>query len=200
MRTDNVLIDDIKNEPMFFSASAQFALDKSGPLTSAFLAIAGIPAKSDWIIDSRVHMLMEGWYPCIPGYHHDDVPRNRPDGQPDYDSTAYYSEHIMAIVDVGTGSFTEFVDESVTVLPQVPVGKVIYREWDSAINERHPKTKLVGNGEIFKFTWQDFHRGMPAVGNGWRWFIRASRNTKRPVLNELRNQVQVYMPTVTAGW
>jgi hypothetical protein len=79
-------IEMIKNEPMFFSADSDFVKEHGGPITRRFLA--SMP--SDWIAardliwDSRSHMLMPGWYPCIPGWHLDDIPRTRPDGQPDH--------------------------------------------------------------------------------------------------------------------
>lgn len=190
----------VRAEPMLFSADVRYASAHGGDLTNAFIKACGMdPIANDWIIDSKVCMLMPGMYPCIPGWHHDDIPRDRADGQPDYDNMSYRAEHVMAIIDKGTGSLTEFVSDAVEV-KHVPVGKVVYREWDKAINRLKPATWSVKSGQIVYFTGDDFHRGVPAVGHGWRWFIRASRNTKRPVMNEIRRQVQVYMPAVTSGW
>lgn len=64
---------------MFYRADMGFAWKHGGPITQDFLGL--LP--QDWYdspvtIDSRVHMLMPGWYPCIPGMHHDDIP---PDSQ-----------------------------------------------------------------------------------------------------------------------
>jgi hypothetical protein len=61
----------IKNEPMFFNCDLNFAFENGGPITEAF--IRTLP--EDWqdcnpVLDSRVHMLMKGWFPCIPGFHH----------------------------------------------------------------------------------------------------------------------------------
>ena len=59
---------------------------------------------------------------------------------------------------------------------------------------------------MLPMTW---HRGTPAVANGWRFFIRASRYynasgepiaRRNPRTNELRRQVQVYMSAENAGW
>lgn len=60
--------DQIKNEPMFFNCSLEFAYNNGGPITRSF--IMNLP--DDWntdqvVFDSRVHMLMPGWYPAIPG-------------------------------------------------------------------------------------------------------------------------------------
>lgn len=48
---------------------------------------------------------------------------------------------------------------------------------------------------------EDYHRAIPATGSGWRFFLRASVNTlTRGPLNEIRNQVQVYLPSEHLGW
>lgn len=95
--------EQVKNEPMLFSCDWRVAQDLGGPLTQAFLARLGESWENEGvIIDSRVHMLMPGWFPCIPGWHHDDVPRERSDGQPNYHNPSYRSEHVMALVGGGS--------------------------------------------------------------------------------------------------
>jgi hypothetical protein len=69
--------DEIKREPMLHRATAQFALENGGPLTRSFLLSLQLAWSADILVDSRVHMLMPGMWPCIPGWHHDDVPRSR---------------------------------------------------------------------------------------------------------------------------
>lgn len=187
----------VRAEPMLFGCDESSAYRLGGPLTRVFTSFLG---EGPWILDSRVHMLMPGWYPCIPGWHHDDVPRERDDGQPEYDHPSYRSDHMMMIVDSGTGSNTEFLTDEVT-LERVPDGSVVYREWDARIRARvGVPSRLVRNCEVLGFSDHDFHRGSPAISDGWRWFIRASRGTRRPFLNETRKQVQVYVPAVMAGW
>jgi hypothetical protein len=57
-------------------------------------------------------------------------------------------------------------------------------------------------GQMIKFNDRALHRGTLAVGNGWRHFIRISQCTNRQVLNEIRSQVQVYLPEgkENEGW
>ena len=91
--------EDISNEPMFYRASLDFAYKNGGEINSDFIEL--LP--TDWLcrpvtIDSRVHMLMPGWYPCIPGMHHDDIPRTRSDGQPDYENPGYNARHLIGLV------------------------------------------------------------------------------------------------------
>ncbi len=184
----------IRNEPMLFSASVDFAKINGGPITNAFLYyIVG----DDWIVDSKTVMLMRGMFPCIPGWHHDDVPRTRADGQPNYDTPEYRSEHIASVV--GDASLTEYISQAVEV-PEIPIGRKIYQAWDRYLEALDPLRQQVSSGDVVSFSWQTFHRGMKATKNGWRFFIRASRNTTRPFKNEIRKQVQVYLDDASLGW
>jgi hypothetical protein len=195
--------DEIKNEPMLFSVDLNHAHLLGGPITHQFLAHVREWAKGEKvIIDSRVHMLMRGWFPCIPGWHLDDVPRSRPDGQPDHANPSYKAEHLMLCE--GDASLTHFAVGDAT-LEDVPIGGgVVYGKWHYDIERLIHDGKLreieVRNGEVVAFDWQCFHRGMPATKSGWRFFIRATKNTTRPVTNELRKQVQVYLPEPNVGW
>jgi hypothetical protein len=196
--------DEIKNEPMFFSSDAHFPRGIWGPITREFLARIhpDIITRPDFIFDSRSHMLMPGMFPCIPGWHVDDVPRTRPDGQPDHANPEYRSEHIMCLI--GDCSVTSFLSGTIE-LEDVPIGGgTVYKAWDEEINKRlitYPEAEVsCPVGVPVHFNCQSFHRGNPATKNGWRWFGRVSWNTNRKPKNEIRKQVQVYMPVVNQGW
>ncbi|QZI80172.1 hypothetical protein 172859UKE1_246 [Escherichia phage vB_EcoM-172859UKE1] len=205
--------DKIKNEPMFFNCSLEFAYNNGGPITRSF--IMNLP--DDWntdqvVFDSRVHMLMPGWYPAIPGYHHDDVPR--PDipvgqhfitaGQPDYDNPRYHSEHILGLVnaDVCPTHFATGTAE----FSQIPYGELIYRQWHKEVLEKIEKGELekweAPDRTLLQFDWQTWHTGSRAISNGWRWFGRVSRNTDRvkKITNEIRVNAQVYLEFPMEGW
>jgi hypothetical protein len=195
--------EQTKNEPMLFSCDWETAERLGGPLTNAFLkALWPLWERDGVIIDSRVHMLMPGWYPCIPGWHHDDVPRTRSDGQPNYDAPDYQAEHVCALVN-GDVCPTAFAIGKHS-LPDIPLGSVFYREWHPLVDQavEHGDLSLVHapTNRLVFFDWQTMHQGTQARTNGWRWFIRASRNTARRPTNELRRQVQVYMPAPMDGW
>lgn len=196
---------EIKNEPMFFSCSLAHAFEHGGPITKEF--VTALP--NQWnedptaIFDSRVHMLMPGWLPCIPGWHHDDVPRRDSDGQPDY---ANHGEaiHILALVN-GDVAPTELAVGSCSLHTEpLKIGRPLYGEWHEEIETLIAGGSLTraraGNGFLIAFDWQTFHRGVPAVRNGWRWFGRVSRKSTRRIKNELRRQVQVYLPVPNEGW
>ena len=191
----------IKNETMLFSASYDFAMAKCGEPTREFLK--SLPEVwRDGIIDSRVHMLMPGWYPCIPGFHHDDVPRERSDGQPEYHKPSYRSRHAMCLYN-GDICPTEFALGRAQ-FDDVELGQVYYREWHPIVETLVKSGKLTSvkapSNKVIYFNDRAWHQGTMAIKNGWRLFIRISRNTTRPILNEIRRQVQVYMPAPMEGW
>src|SRR6476659_2902434 len=133
----------IKKEPMFFNSDFKYAYENGGEITRSFLD--ALP--EDWknqplVFDSRVHMLMPGWYPAIPGFHHDDVPRPEipvgqhfaTAGQPDYDSPRYRSQHIIGLVNADICP-TEFA-VGPCVMSEVADGDIVYRKWHLEV-ERH---------------------------------------------------------------
>ena len=201
----------IKNEPMFFNCDLNYAWDKGGPITKSF--IENLP--QDWgdaVFDSRVHMLMPGWYPAIPGFHHDDVPR--PDipvgqhfltaGQPDYDNPRYLSEHIIGLVNADVCPTVFAIGNC--VMPKIADGDVIYRHWhdevERLIDSGAMQLKQVKDRTLTGFDWQSFHSGTKALKSGWRWFGRVSKNTERQrkITNEIRVNAQVYLEFPTQGW
>jgi len=194
--------EEIKNEPMLWSADLRFAYINGGPITREFLAY--LDPDKDWIIDTRSHMLMEGWLPCIGGWHLDNMPRNTETGQPNYKNPPFICNHTLAVVDNGTGSLTEFLTTPV-VLPDVPVGEKVYKVWNEQINALLNsealclKSEQIQSGKIITFDSKTFHRGVPATGSGFRFFIRAMTDTPQTAKNEIRRQVNTYID-FNAGW
>src|ERR1700678_118802 len=189
--------ETIKNEPMLFSADLNYAIDNGGPITQAFVrGLKDIPTSA--VIDSRVHMLMPGWYPCIPGWHLDDVPRTRPDGQPDHAHPAYKSFNVMALA--GDASIAEFIEGELDLSDVGLYEGSVYGQWNARINTMlaEPDCKIairpVSQNSIVRFDYGAFHRGVPASKNGWRFFIRANFNTAREIKNEIRRQGKAYLP------
>ena len=202
---NNIINDEIKNELMFFNCDLKFAYKNGGNITKSF--IDNLP--NDWkfddvVFDSRVHMLMKGWYPCIPGWHHDDVPRTLKNGQPNYDNPEYYSEHILGIVN----SFicpTKFAIGEV-YMPKIINDDIVYEKWneiiDKEIKEGILRVDEVQDRTLTYFNCNTFHTGQKAIDNGWRWFGRISRNTNRikNISNEIRINSQVYLEFPKKGW
>lgn len=204
--------DEIKNEPMLFNCDHGGAHWLGGKITREFLQI--LP--DEWqhvpiVVDSRVHMLFPGWYPCIPGWHHDDVPRTRSDGQPNYGPDQCRSEHIMALVNGDICPTLFALGSSDFIEPAL--GDVVYehfhRQVEGALVDKALRLEPVPSNCLVWFNDRTWHRGSKAVANGWRFFIRASRYFSpdgSPIqrgnrrTNEVRNQVQVYLDQINAGW
>lgn len=207
-RTD----DEIKNEPMLFNCDLRHAYLYGGNITLEILNT--LP--SHWrdcplVIDSRVHMLMPGWYPCIPGWHHDDVPRAGPHNQPDYTSPLR-SQHMMMLINADIAP-TQFACGEYTVeYPEE--GEVLYKHWHPQIEQQIAQDCLfkteAEDRKWYLFDDNTWHQGTPARKNGWRFFIRVSRyfdSEKQefvprgnPRTNEVRRQVQVYPSDINGGW
>lgn len=198
----------IKNEPMLFSCNLPNAYVLGGPITKMFLSFLSqeyphVVNMYDFIVDSRVHMLMPHWYPCIPGFHHDDVQRHPITGQPDYNNfNRKRPEHVMCLLN-GDICPTKFaIGES--FFDDVPEGEVYYKHWHKEVERQLEKGILEplsapSNLPIF-FNDESWHTGIKAIKSGWRWFIRCSWNTTRRPVNEVRRQVQVYLENPMEGW
>ena len=192
----------VKKEPMLFSADITFAYKEGGILTREFIDRLKPEFKSNnLIIDSRTHMLMPGMYPCIPGFHHDDVPRERADGQPEYLKPSYRSKHCLMIV--GGGARTKFALGNAP-FPEVPLNQKYYKVWHPIVKDYLEMGILkrydAEFGKLIYFDDRTWHEGTPAYETAFRFFIRASINTNRKPKNEIRTQTQVYLEVPMEGW
>ncbi len=191
---------EVKSEPMLHRACGSFAYQNGGKLTKAFLDALGF-SWGDALIDSRVHMLMPGMYPCIPGWHHDDVPRERSDKQPNYENPSYKAEHCMALF--GDCAPTEFAI-GIHDVEIPPIGQKIYKVLSPVVENLCADGALIRHhapeNRLIFFDYQTWHRGVAAHKNGFRFFIRATRFSNLTARNEIRQNANVYMPILDEGW
>lgn len=207
---DNDDMDYVKHEPMFFQADLKFAWKHGGPITRHFVSqtmnylrqINVDPFEANAFLDSRVHMLMPGWWPCIPGWHHDDVERSRDDGQPNYRTASYRPEFLMGIV--GSADCpTEFAVGTFN-LCEPEQCEVVYKQWhpmvDAMVDLKWSRVRVEPN-RLYRFTDRDFHQGTACTNTGWRWFGRVTLGnpTVKPA-NEIRRNANVYMEHPMEGW
>lgn len=202
----------IKNEPMLFNCDLKHARKLGGPITNEFLdKVVKHWGEGEYVIDSRVHMLMPGWFPCIPGWHHDDVPRTRSDKQPNYGPGQDRSQHIICLVN-GDICPTEFAVGTAT-FKEPELGKTIYQHWHKAVERKIKAGQLqrvsAPANVLVEFNDRSWHQGTRAVTGGWRWFGRISRyrdkdgneiGRRNKRTNETRRQVQVYLDKPFKGW
>ena len=194
----------ISEEPMVFAADYKFAVNNGGDLTREvvaqlardnFLDKSPDPEFPHLRIHTRVHMLMPGMYPAIPGWHCDGVPRGDYTAQPDMDKASDRGLHASVFISTTPGlAPTEFLkgDVSVNFDPEDVWGTV-----DSGLRSAQIIPSVPYDGQIVAFTGQTLHRCTAAVTRGWRFFLRASWGDQ-PAKNKIRNQVQVY--TSAGGW
>jgi hypothetical protein len=200
---------DFADETMLFSADWGFARKNGGPMTQ--FALDRLYSHTDLlneaqrardlniIIDTRVHMLMPGMIPAIGGWHCDAVPR--PGGvygdQPNphlYDPRVV---HHTLTLSQGDTSKTSFIKDPVTV--RLPPGERVWTTIHNAIMERKPEMFQAEHGTIVSFDQGTVHKASITTTPGWRFFFRASLYQSTP-RNQIRRQVQVYIPHEGHGW
>lgn len=199
---DSIWSESLRTLPQFFRATPEFVWRLGGPIYRKFLSAIQFSGEFKYIsIDSRVHMLMPGWYPCIPGWHCDDF--YRPNGQqPDLVNVPPMVHYAMVL---GSTAFTEFISKPIE-LPSPDTFNsdrplyAHYNEYIEQLKQFKLATIHVKSGEIIRFTGLDFHRGTAATNSSWRLFVRATESDIQEPYNELRTQTQVYMPSPFEGW
>ena len=192
---------DLRTLPMLYRASADFA-SKQHLFYKDLLSVLDLSGGKYISMDVRTSMLMQGWYPSIPGWHCDDF--YRPDGQPDLERLLPI-KHLMLVLGADV-SATEFIYQPIDLPSPTELYEVydsenaLYGYYNSIIEDKKPIVKSVGEGEIWQFGGLDFHRAVPAVKNGWRTFIRVTVSDHREPKNEIRTQTQVYLTDPFKGW
>lgn len=156
------------------------------------------------IVDSKLSMLKPKWYPCIGGWHYDEILR-KPNGLLDWENNRLDKQHFLMVIDEGTHSLTEIAylnplpnKQKYESFPLVADYSKL-NEW-MKLNRDKYWTEFVKSGHVYKLTNTTPHRGSPATGSGWRYFVRATINTQRNFVNEIRTQTQVYIHSVDKGW
>lgn len=201
----------IASTPALIGASLDDAVRYGGELTRAALAAFDIQHDRKYVlVDSKVHMLMPGFYPAIPGWHTDGVPRG--------DSRSALAKSLPSlsaqeeISAAGRGThfhmlvtghcLTEFVHERNLDLRPLET-ESLYRDMTKQVNELAPATFYVQSERAVRFDWWDVHRGTVSAKHEWRFFIRVTETDLDPPKTDLRSiirtQAQVYVPP-TFGW
>jgi hypothetical protein len=193
---------NVRDLTQFYRSSGEFAFAHGGKFFRDLLPMLDLSGGRFISIDSRVHMLMPGWYPCIPGWHCDDF--YRPEGQPALDSLLPIKHYCVVLgAHVST---TEFLWQPVELPTPVEIydacgsNHPLYGHYNEMIEERQFKTRRLSSGEVLRFSGLDFHRGLPAESSGWRAFIRVTVSNHREPKNEIRHQTQVYLTEPFKGW
>lgn len=193
--------EELRGTPQFYRADPEFVRRSGNPLLRRFLDAVPMPRARYLSVDTKLHMLMPGFYACIPGWHCDDFHRPR-DGQPDLSSIeSAWSEHVAMVV--GETAFTEFAVEALCLPGSDELeraGRPVYGVYHDLIEARAPRLRRAQSGELVAFSCRDFHRGTPADRRSWRLFARITASDHREPKNQVRTQTQVYLTAPFEQW
>jgi hypothetical protein len=195
--------DAIRQMPMLYRADVPFALQQVPMLWGFIKSLPVNPFDFKYqSLDVKVAMLKKGWWPCIPGWHCDDFYRPTGD-QPDVANLSKHnSQHFMVVF--GDSSLTEFAAPGsvVELSPVASAGQTFYGYANANLESNGILRAAIRPNCIYGFDSMTFHRGMAATHDGWRAFVRLTLGSEREPKNEIRRQVQVYVPSdrLEAGW
>ena len=207
-------LNDIKNTFGLWNASLDDALRYGGDITREAIRVMNIHNDRKYIIvDTKIHMLIPGMSPAIPGWHTDGAPRDNKKnpngtGMPDVfaqeGDDRFNRYHILV---TGTGCLTKFIKQSIKVpVPSTPSDQ-IYALMSDFVRRRTTEAPWlameVPTCTAVEFDWWDIHTGVIATKKEWRYLIRVCESDyyePRTDLREiLRMQSQVYAPH-DFGW
>lgn len=209
----------IEGTPNLRRASLSNAVLYGGPLLRGLLQSAPIVGDHKHIlVDTKVSMLMPGWWPAIPGWHTDGVPRvllggtgamklygPHGDGQPslreqnaralDGYCPRYHTLH------VGNDCPTVFIDGQLHLPIEHDEDEQMYSEMTRRIDGCTTLRKLVAQEDVWhSWDWWNIHQASQATERGWRLLIRITESDQPPADSDfIRPQNQVYVPR-EFGW
>lgn len=207
----------IENTPTLARCSIEDAAVFGGTLTREALGAMNLRGdRKHIIVDTKVHMLLPGFIPSIPGWHTDGVPRGDEGLNPNNHGAPNLRAQIEAhpdeapryhILVTGDHSPTEFIRESMQLRFPEDIGSDLYREMTDQIDRLwlpHFATPwAVPPCTVVEWDWWNVHRAVPATARGWRFLIRVTETdhiTPRKSPNDfIRRQNMVYAPT-SFGW
>lgn len=205
----------VANTLGLINASPEDALRYGGYLTRAALSAISISnARKYVVVDTKIHMLMPGFMPAIPGWHTDGVPRG-PTGDPlakappDLEAQQRIEADgrgtRFAMLVTGTGCRTEFVGTRLNLEPddswKTPH---LYAGLSEQVDRLSPPVITAPSCGVVYFDWWDIHRGVPATAHEWRFFLRVTESDLVAPWTDLRRvirtQQQTYVRSDRFGW
>lgn len=221
-RIEQPSMAEIRATQSLWQAPLEVAVKYGGPITRAAIAAASLGNDRRYcMVDSKIHMLMPGFYPAIPGWHTDGAPRGagldaRKQGAPalfaqefaeppnlrlqeDHPANRYH-----ALV-TGEHCLTEFMFNAQDIEVPEELTPKLYGILDAKIEAEQIGSRGRVNGcQMVAFDWWHLHRAMPSSAHEWRYFIRITETDYWPPSTDLasilRTQQQVYLVGASFGW
>lgn len=212
---------EIKREVGLFRASLDDASKYGGNYTRQVIEFYDRNVKSCrnfQTVDVKVHMLMPGMYPAIPGWHTDHAPR-MDNGSPSGKGTPNLelqeeltkegkSTKFHLFCSPAT-SLTEFLVDPLLIDIPSQIGTKLYKYLTDQLNpicediDNPISLASIKKNHLLEFDWWNIHRGIAATRHEWRLLIRiADSDFVPPFVNKddfIRTQQQVYVPE-SYGW
>jgi hypothetical protein len=202
-------VNELKNTFGLWNASYDDAVRYGGEITRQALRAMNIRHdRKNIIVDTKIHMLMAGMSPAIPGWHVDGAPRDNlknPQGSGMPDTFAQEGDkrfnryHILV---TGFGCLTQFINKPLTVHIPIRPSYEVYNIMSEAVQVRvkeNPELVCeVPTATVVEFDWWNIHTGIVAKKNEWRYLIRVAESDyyepRKDLREIIRIQSQVYAP------
>ena len=200
---------ELKNSFSLWNASLDDAVCYGGALTREALKAMNLRHdRKNIIVDTKVHMLMKGMSPAIPGWHVDGAPRDNnknPGGSGKPDTFAQENDprpnryHILI---TGTGCLTQFINTPTNITIPAEPSYDVYTMMSEQVQfsvKQHPEIVMTAPScQVVEFDWWDIHTGIVATKNEWRYLIRVCESDyyepRQDLREVIRMQSQVYAP------
>lgn len=205
----------VKNTLALWNCSVEDAVKYGGDLTRAAVGAMDIRGDRKYtVVDTKIHMLMPGFYPAIPGWHTDGVPRDAErnpahKGDPDILAQEDLSirPHRFHLLVTGNGCLTEFMHDPLTLdvpdRPSTALYKTVTEQVDAHVKAAPLSAIPCNSCQVTTWDWWNLHRGVAATKHEWRFLIRVTETDyfapQTDLRKIIRTQQQVYAP-VEFGW
>lgn len=210
---EHVGSNEIKHAVGLYRASLDDAIRFGGELARHALSSITILGNRQYItVDTKIHMLIPGMYPGIPGWHTDGVPRGprdsavasirlSPIGDVPADISRQEGEFSPLYHSLTLGSCHTLFDGSPREVADTPVGPDLYAAITRQVGE--DTNSWFYPERWVSWDWWQLHRAQPSTSGGWRYLIRVTESDYLTPLIDLRDvlrtQQQAYLPE-TYGW
>lgn len=199
----------IRSAPGLLRASLDTAFRFGGELTRQALSLAPIVGDKKYTsVDVKVHMLMKGQCPAIPGWHTDGVPRINGRPQMSEQLRLHCLDEVTRFHLLVTGNFcqTGFLDNTVDLAIESSMDTPdLYKEVSNRLQDMQVLPHSFPPCTMLTWDWWNLHTGMIATANGWRYLIRIAESNdeqyapQRDLSQIIRTQQMVYSP-LEFGW
>lgn len=209
--------DAIENSLNLRQVSLEDAARYGGSITRN--ALGAMKFKGDRryiIVDTKVHFLLPGMCPSIPGWHTDGVPRGAQLDPAGKGSPRFYAmEHDLIsephyhLLVTGTHCPTRFLRGPIELTGLEDLGRDAYAEMTRQVNKyldgnnAYSPTFDSPDSTVLEWDWWTVHTAQLATARGWRYLIRVTETDHiQPRTNPadfIRTQNNVYSP-IEFGW